>query len=809
MSGPEKKPSEFSHAIISYLASIGICVCPCETSPRQKDQTGLLPVSGLFGVPLHLLRPSQHVDGVPEFLVDACELLRPHLHIEGLFRKCGSMIRIKALKARLEAGERCLQMALPCDVATLVKQFLRNLPEPLIPAQLQGSLCQVQQQGREGHDRDVLTLLLTCLLPPRNASIIRYFLTFLQEVVAKCAQNKMDLANLAVIFVPSLFSGEMCSQLGISKTEEQLRSQVAVTQALISRASEIGTIPEPLQEKLHAAISDMESKRQFLQGQEDAAENDTEGRRRRRRSVGNMVTEALSKFKTGRTLCITPDLGLKQESPSSATLKTSFGSKRKASEELAAVTEVSIKKRRSASGSASSDPFDGDGGNSFDQPADITSVQGSPGTLAGKVQWKQNSSRKRPRRKSSALASRSFSPSLIERKQTGHKSLSIFSRTSNDQQPHSLSAKGADPSGWLQMKKRQDAGDIPTSLQQWACLQSYKVQENQRGSPSCSPSENTSAHISLNPRASHDVKSRRPAEPSPCLEVLSSGPSEQDVGPPLGKRGLLAKMEALAETSRQSVAFTMCHKALRRSLSWPEELSLRDAADKIDFSPGKASASPGGQDALISGLAEPAQPGMKAVISGMKQLSLPAAGIALAGSPRAGCSGHESCNLSPRPFPSKPELLEAHGVLAGHFCQTPARLLTEHASSRPDEEPKVGILSPPKHRNRRRFGRSVSHESGLPLQAGLSKGGAPRQSSKTPLQYLKACGRHLFVTRKHIRISFAGLWGRKEVCGPTADSPDQQTSLLFEGDQLRQRRRSPQNPAGEMHFRVNPSCLDV
>lgn len=34
------------------------------------------------------------------FLVDACELLRPHLHLEGLFRKGGSLTRIRALKVK-------------------------------------------------------------------------------------------------------------------------------------------------------------------------------------------------------------------------------------------------------------------------------------------------------------------------------------------------------------------------------------------------------------------------------------------------------------------------------------------------------------------------------------------------------------------------------------------------------------------------------------------------------------------------------------------------------------------------------------
>ncbi|KAK9394334.1 rho GTPase-activating protein 11A-like [Crotalus adamanteus] len=803
MSGAENKASELSQAIISYLARSGICVCPCRTSPRQKAPGGRFPALGLFGIPLHLLRPSQHVEGVPEFLVEACELLRPHLHTEGLFRKCGSTTRIKALKVRLDAGERCLHMALPCDVATLVKLFLRSLPEPLISAELQGPLCQVQQQSREDDDQDSRTLLLTCLLPPSNSSVLRYFMSFLQEVVARCAQNKMDLANLAIIFVPNLFSGETSSQGGISKAEERLRTQVAVTQLLISRALEIGTIPEPLRDKIHAAVSDLESKGPCQRGQGEAAESRTAGRRRHRRSVSYMVNEALNKFRTCRTVCITPDLGMKQEPQGSPVLKISFGSKRKASEEVVAVTELSIKKRRSDLGITSSDPFDGNGGASFDQPADFTSVQGSSGTPTGKVQRKQSSSRKRSRRKSTIPASRSFSPSLTERKQTGHKSFNIFSGNSKDQPssqpPHPLSAKGADPSGWFPLKKRrQEAGDLTMILPQRACLQSYKVQEDHGGSPSCSPSGNASARISFIPRAFAEVKSRRPAEARPYFEVLSSWPSGQDAGTPLGKRGWLAKMEALAETSRHGIALAMCHKALRRSLSWPEELSLRDATDESNFSPEEAPISPGEQEDL--GPAEPAQPGMKDVISGMKQLRVQLACVAPAENLMAASSGDESYNLSPRLSPPKLEVLETGGNLTGQVSQTPAGQLAVNFQGAPvpsNEEPQISILTSPKSKSRRRFGRSVSHESGLPLQGGVSKGGESRPPPKNPLQQLKACGRQFFISHKHIRSSLAGLWVRKEGHGPPADPPDQQTSLLSEDDQL-PHSCSPPNLAGEM-----------
>lgn len=93
-------------------------------------------------------------------------------------------LMILPLQSRLEAGENCLEMALPCDVATLVKQFLRELPEPLIPTELQRPLCDVQQR-EDGDLRGSLTVLLTCLFPPGSIHTLRYLFTFLQEVATR------------------------------------------------------------------------------------------------------------------------------------------------------------------------------------------------------------------------------------------------------------------------------------------------------------------------------------------------------------------------------------------------------------------------------------------------------------------------------------------------------------------------------------------------------------------------------------------------------------------------------------------------
>ena len=53
----------------------------------------------VFGVPLESLPQRRVVYGdVPCFLVDACSTLQEHIDTEGLFRKSGSIVRLKALR---------------------------------------------------------------------------------------------------------------------------------------------------------------------------------------------------------------------------------------------------------------------------------------------------------------------------------------------------------------------------------------------------------------------------------------------------------------------------------------------------------------------------------------------------------------------------------------------------------------------------------------------------------------------------------------------------------------------------------------
>ncbi|KAM8915519.1 rho GTPase-activating protein 11A isoform 2-T2 [Spinachia spinachia] len=215
--------------------------------------TGSCPTK-VFGVSLENL-PYYNMEcgSVPSFLVDSCMMLQAYVDTEGLFRKSGSVVRLKALRAKLDAGEECLSTALPCDVAGLVKQFFRELPEPVLPTELQEAFLKAQQLPGE-EDRCAATMLLSCVLPDRNLSVLRHFFDFLQNVSKRSAENKMDSSNLSVILAPNILHAGDGTEKMNANTEKRLKLQAAILHCFIEHAHNFGILPQFLLEKVPAVM---------------------------------------------------------------------------------------------------------------------------------------------------------------------------------------------------------------------------------------------------------------------------------------------------------------------------------------------------------------------------------------------------------------------------------------------------------------------------------------------------------------------------------------------------------------------------
>lgn len=73
----------------------------------------------------------------------------PALHQEGLFRVNGNVRAVETLKQQLESGEDVdlLSESDTCTVSSLLKQYLRDLPEGLVNPTVQQALIH-HYQGR-------------------------------------------------------------------------------------------------------------------------------------------------------------------------------------------------------------------------------------------------------------------------------------------------------------------------------------------------------------------------------------------------------------------------------------------------------------------------------------------------------------------------------------------------------------------------------------------------------------------------------------------------------------------------------------
>lgn len=130
------------------------------------------------------------------------------------------------------------------DIASILKYFFRELPEPLLPPGnfqetiLRCLLC------KGTNERKIAAIKMVCLLLPNVVlNTLVYFMQFLNLVSLHSTANKMSIKNLAIIFAPGL--------MPINESYGQrLNSHVQIIEILIDNAHEIGLVPSELLNRL-------------------------------------------------------------------------------------------------------------------------------------------------------------------------------------------------------------------------------------------------------------------------------------------------------------------------------------------------------------------------------------------------------------------------------------------------------------------------------------------------------------------------------------------------------------------------------
>uniref|UniRef100_A0A3B3V2C9 Rho GTPase-activating protein 22-like n=1 Tax=Poecilia latipinna TaxID=48699 RepID=A0A3B3V2C9_9TELE len=129
------------------------------------------------------------------------------LHEVGLFRQPGRTSLVKELQEAFDSGERP-SFDSGTDVhtvASLLKLYLRQLPEPLVPYSHYQDFLLCGQKLLS--DRTVGLEELTNLLhelPVANFNLLNFICRFLNEVQSCSSSNKMNVQNLATVFGPNI-----------------------------------------------------------------------------------------------------------------------------------------------------------------------------------------------------------------------------------------------------------------------------------------------------------------------------------------------------------------------------------------------------------------------------------------------------------------------------------------------------------------------------------------------------------------------------------------------------------------------------
>uniref|UniRef100_A0A8C7G848 Rac GTPase-activating protein 1 n=1 Tax=Oncorhynchus kisutch TaxID=8019 RepID=A0A8C7G848_ONCKI len=189
--------------------------CRIVAHPECRDRCPLPcnPVS-TGSTPVRTREPSTLADYAPSSspmipaLVVHCvkEIEHRGLNETGLYRVSGEGRTVKELKERFLRGRTVPALAKVDDihcVTGLLKDFLRNLPEPLLTFRLNRAFMVAAEI--QDYDKSLALIYQTISeLPQPNRDTLAYLAIHLQRVAQCVLDTKMDVTNLARVFGPTL-----------------------------------------------------------------------------------------------------------------------------------------------------------------------------------------------------------------------------------------------------------------------------------------------------------------------------------------------------------------------------------------------------------------------------------------------------------------------------------------------------------------------------------------------------------------------------------------------------------------------------
>ncbi|KAL5475627.1 hypothetical protein EMCRGX_G025469 [Ephydatia muelleri] len=167
-----------------------------DTSPETRQ----------FGVSLEVLQSRNHGIPIPVVMETCISYLKNHGGLDkvGIFRRSPSALVVQEIKARFNDGQvvNLADYNDPHIAATLLKLFLRELPEPLVTMVTCERIRELKGLSTEAKLQ--MCQAIVSALPPLNREILHYLFLFVKDVVSRSELNKMTEMNMAIVLGPNL-----------------------------------------------------------------------------------------------------------------------------------------------------------------------------------------------------------------------------------------------------------------------------------------------------------------------------------------------------------------------------------------------------------------------------------------------------------------------------------------------------------------------------------------------------------------------------------------------------------------------------
>lgn len=218
-----RQPSKCSHCeALSLLSTVQCVQCGmswhksclprisayCGQSARGAEAARR---TSIFGVALCSYVGSGPGHKVPVVLEQCVEeLQRRGLKVKGLYRTCGVKSKIEQICEHFERCPASCSVELgsyhPMNIASVIKLYLRKLPEPLLTHELFDDWICLAEKNLIEEDTAVVDCIKSIVneLPPKNSDALKFLLLHLKRVTWFEMDNLMTASNLGAVISPSM-----------------------------------------------------------------------------------------------------------------------------------------------------------------------------------------------------------------------------------------------------------------------------------------------------------------------------------------------------------------------------------------------------------------------------------------------------------------------------------------------------------------------------------------------------------------------------------------------------------------------------